>query len=219
MIKQNLTEIFNQIKNGNAFGEKVTLVGATKFVSVESINEAISLGLKDIAENRAQEFKDKYPLVSKPVNYHFIGSLQKNKVKYLIGKCHLIHSIDSFELLEEVNRQALNKGVIQNVLLEINVGEEEQKHGFSYEEIKGVLEKSTSLLGVKVKGFMAMLPESSDEKYLYDLAVKLRSFYDTFKGEYGFEHLSLGMSGDYLIAIKAGSNMIRVGSKIFGRRY
>lgn len=219
MIKQNLTEIFNQIKNGNAFGEKVTLVGATKFVSVESINEAISLGLKDIAENRAQEFKDKYPLVSKPVNYHFIGSLQKNKVKYLIGKCHLIHSIDSFELLEEVNRQALNKGVIQNVLLEINVGEEEQKHGFSYEDIKGVLEKSTSLLGVKVKGFMAMLPESSDEKYLYDLAVKLRSFYDTFKGIYGFEHLSLGMSGDYLIAIKAGSNMIRVGSKIFGRRY
>ena len=141
MIKNSLNEIFNEIKNGNCFGEKVTLVGATKFVPVENINEAISLGLSDIAENRAQEFKDKYPLVTKPINYHFIGSLQKNKVKYLIGKCYLIHSVDSFELLEEINRQAVNKSVTQNVLLEINVGEEEQKHGFSYEDIKGVLEK------------------------------------------------------------------------------
>lgn len=219
MIKTSLNEIFEQIKNGNPFGEKVTLVGATKFVSVENINEAISLGLNDIAENRAQEFKDKYPLVTKPVNYHFIGSLQKNKVKYLIGKCYLIHSVDSFELLQEINRQALNHNVLQNVLLEINVGEEEQKHGFSYEEVDKVLEDAKMLSNVKVKGFMAMLPESDDETYLYNLAVKLRGFYDNFKAEYGFEHLSLGMSGDYLIAIKAGSNMIRVGSKIFGKRY
>lgn len=219
MIKTSLNEIFEQIKNGNPFGEKVTLVGATKFVSVENINEAISLGLNDIAENRAQEFKDKYPLVTKPVNYHFIGSLQKNKVKYLIGKCYLIHSVDSFELLQEINRQALNNNVLQNVLLEINVGEEEQKHGFSYDEIKAVLENAKTLSNVKIKGFMAMLPESDDDNYLYNLAVKLRGFYDNFKAEYGLEYLSLGMSGDYLIAIKAGSNMVRIGSKIFGKRY
>ena len=219
MIKTSLNEIFEQIKNGNPFGEKVTLVGATKFVSVENINEAISLGLNDIAENRAQEFKDKYPLVTKPVNYHFIGSLQKNKVKYLIGKCYLIHSVDSFELLQEINRQALNNNVLQNVLLEINVGEEEQKHGFSYDEIKAVLENAKTLSNVKIKGFMAMLPESDDDNYLYNLAVKLRGFYDNFKAEYSLEYLSLGMSGDYLIAIKAGSNMVRIGSKIFGKRY
>ena len=143
----------------------------------------------------------------------------KNKVKYLIGKCYLIHSVDSFELLQEINRQALNNNVLQNVLLEINVGEEEQKHGFSYDEIKAVLENAKTLSNVKIKGFMAMLPESDDDNYLYNLAVKLRGFYDNFKAEYSLEYLSLGMSGDYLIAIKAGSNMVRIGSKIFGKRY
>lgn len=219
MVQENLLSIFKQIENGNPFGEKVTLVGATKFVPVETINEAISFGLCDVSENRAQEFKDKYPLVTKPVNYHFIGSLQKNKVKYLIGKCHLIHSVDSLGLLEEISRQAVNKNVVQNVLLEVNVGEEEQKHGFNYNELSNALEYAKTLLGVKVKGLMAMLPDSDNENYLFDLADKLRKTYDFYKDKHHFEHLSLGMSNDYSVCIKAGSNMIRVGSKIFGKRY
>ncbi len=219
MVKENLEVIFKEIENGNTLGEKVTLVGATKFVPVDVINEAIACGLCDISENRAQEFKDKYPLVTQPVNYHFIGSLQKNKVKYLIGKCCLIQSVDSLSLLDEIDRQSVNKGVVTNVLLEVNVGVEEQKHGFDYAELESALSYASSLNGVKVKGLMAMLPESSDEDMLYALAVDLRKVYDSYKGKYGFEHLSLGMSNDYKIAIKAGSNMIRVGSKIFGRRY
>ena len=219
MVKDNLQVVFEKIKNTNPFGEKVTLVGATKFVPVEVINEAISLGLNDIAENRAQEFKDKFPLVLKPVNYHFIGSLQKNKVKYLIGKCHLIHSVDSLSLLEEISRQSVQKEVKTNCLLEVNVGVEEQKHGFSYSELKGALEHAKTLDGVKVLGLMAMLPESDNEEFLFNLAKELREVYDSYKEEYNFKHLSMGMSNDYEIAIKAGSNMIRVGSKIFGRRY
>lgn len=219
MVETNLKSIFETIKNPNPFGEKVTLVGATKFVPVEVINEAISLGLLDIAENRAQEFKDKFPLVTKPVNYHFIGSLQKNKVKYLIGKCHLIQSVDSISLLEEISRQSVQKGVVTNCLLEVNVGVEEQKHGFSYSELKASLEHAKTLDGVKVLGLMAMLPESDDSEFLFGLASTLRKVYDSYKTIYSFKYLSMGMSGDYEIAIKAGSNMIRVGSKIFGRRY
>ena len=219
MVKQNLEKIFSEIENGNPFGEKVTLVGATKFVPVEVMNEAIACGLKDVSENRAQEFKDKFPLVTQPVNYHSIGSLQKNKVKYLIGKCCLIQSVDSLALLEEIDRQSQNKGVVTNVLLEVNVGVEEQKHGFSYDELGSALETAKTFNGVKVKGLMAMLPESNDEDLLFNLASSLRKVYDSYRKVYGFEHLSLGMSNDYNIAVKAGSNMIRVGSKIFGRRY
>ena len=219
MLKENLLEVFKAVENGNPLGEKVTLVGATKFVPVDVINEAIALGLKDISENRAQEFKDKYPLVTQPVNYHFIGTLQKNKVKYLIGKCCLIQSVDSISLLDEINRQSENKGVVTNVLLEVNLGVEEQKHGFDYDELESALSYAKTLNGVKVKGLMAMLPESHDEEMLFNLSVGLRKVYDSYRESCGFEHLSLGMSNDYKIAIKAGSNMIRVGSKIFGRRY
>lgn len=218
-MEQNLKQIFNEIENGNPYGEKVTLVGATKFVPVEVINRAIAVGLKDISENRAQEFKDKFPLVTQPVNYHFIGTLQKNKVKYLIGKCYLIQSVDSLALLDEIARQSVNKGVVTSVLLEVNLGVEEQKHGFDYSELDSALSYAKTLEGVEVLGLMAMLPESDDEYMLFNLASNLRKVYDGYKKEYNFKHLSLGMSNDYKIAIKAGSNMIRVGSKIFGKRY
>ncbi len=216
MIKENLQTILNEIKNGNNLGEKVTLVGATKFVSVENINEAIDNGLCDIGENKAQEFRDKFNLVHK-VNYHFFGRLQSNKIKYLIGKVHLIHSVDSLKLLEEINRQSENAGVITSVLFELNLGEE-QKGGFSFSEIENALNYASSLSNVKVLGFMAMLPDISDETLLENKAQSVRKIYDSYKEKYGFKYLSMGMSNDYKIAIKNGSNMIRVGSKIFGKR-
>ncbi|MBR2322503.1 MAG: YggS family pyridoxal phosphate-dependent enzyme [Clostridia bacterium] len=219
MVENNLRLILDEIKQGNPYGEKVTLVGATKFVPVDVINRAISAGLKDVSENRAQEFKEKYPLVTQPVNYHFIGSLQKNKVKYLIGKCYLIHSVDSLALLDEISRQAVNKGACQDVLLEVNMGVEEQKHGFDLSELESALSYAQTVNGVKVLGLMAMLPESDNQEFLFDLAKKLRSVYDNLKEKYGFKYLSLGMSNDYALCVKAGSNMIRVGSKIFGKRY
>jgi pyridoxal phosphate enzyme (YggS family) len=218
MIAENLKTVYSEIGSVNPYGEEITLVGATKFMPIEVINEAIDNGLKDIAENRPQEFREKFPLVHTPVNYHFIGHLQKNKVKYLIGKCYLIQSVDTVDLLDEINRQSVNKNVVTNVLLEVNMGEE-QKHGFNLEDLENALSYAKTLSGIKVLGLMAMLPESSDEEFLFSLAKSLRASYDNFREKYGFKHLSLGMSGDYKICIKAGSNMVRIGSKIFGKRY
>lgn len=216
MIKDNLQLILNEIKNGNNLGETVTLVGATKFVPAENINIAIDNGLNDIGENKAQEFRDKFDLVHK-VNYHFFGRLQSNKIKYLIGKVYLIHSVDSLKLLEEINRQSENANVITNVLLELNLGEE-QKGGFNFNEVDGALKYASDLKAVKVLGFMAMLPDSQDEVLLENKAKLVRKIYDNYKDIYSFKYLSMGMSNDYKLAIKNGSNMIRVGSKIFGKR-
>lgn len=217
MINNNLQEIFNEVKGGNNLGEPITVVGATKFQPVELINEAITCGLKDIGENKAQEFRDKFDSVL-PVNYHFFGTLQKNKVKYLIGKAYLIQSVDSLELIEEINRQSLNKQVLTNILLEVNLGEE-QKGGLSFSKIKEVLSKINEFSAVKVLGLMAMLPDSDNEVLLVSLLDNLRAFYDELKEEYGFKYLSVGMSNDYKLAIKHGSNMVRIGTKIFGKRY
>ncbi len=217
MIIKNLQSILNEIKNGNNLGEKVTLVGATKFVSVENINIAISNGLRDIGENKAQEFRDKFDLVLKPINYHFFGRLQSNKIKYLIGKVYLIHSVDSLSLLAEINKQSEQKGAQTSVLLELNLGEE-QKGGFLFSEVENALKFSESLTSVKVLGFMAMLPDISDEILLNSKAQSVRKIYDNYKEKYDFKYLSMGMSNDYKIAIQNGSNMIRVGSKIFGKR-
>ena len=217
MIKESLQTIFEEVKNGNNLGEPITVVGATKFQPVELINEAIENGLKDIGENKAQEFRDKFDSVL-PVNYHFFGTLQKNKVKYLIGKCYLIQSVDSLELIEEINRQSLNKQVTTNILLEVNLGEE-QKGGLNFSEIKEVLLKMSDYTQVKVLGLMAMLPDTNDEVLLVSLLENLRAFYDELKLLYNFKYLSVGMSNDYLLAIKHGSNMVRIGTKIFGKRY
>ena len=216
MIKDNLQLILNEIKSGNNLGETVTLVGATKFVPAKNINIAIDNGLNDIGENKAQEFRDKFDLVHK-VNYHFFGRLQSNKIKYLIGKVYLIHSVDSLKLLEEINRQSENANVITNVLLELNLGEE-QKGGFDFSKVDGALKFASNLKAVKVLGFMAMLPDSQDEVLLENKAKSVRKIYDNYKDIYNFKYLSMGMSNDYKLAIKNGSNMIRVGSKIFGKR-
>ncbi len=217
MIKSNLEQIFNEVKGGNNLGEPITVVGATKFQPVELINEAIKCGLKDIGENRAQEFRDKFDSVL-PVNYHFFGTLQKNKVKYLIGKSYLIQSVDSLDLIEEINRQSLNKQVVTNILLEVNLGEE-QKGGLSFSLVKEVLQKINDYPSVSVLGLMAMLPDTDNEEILVSLLDNLRAFYDELKLLYNFKYLSVGMSSDYLLAIKHGSNMVRIGTKIFGRRY
>ena len=217
MIENNVKEILNEISIGNNLGESITLVGATKYVPVENINIAISAGLKDIGENKPQEFRDKFNDVL-PVNYHFFGRLQKNKVKYLIDKTCLIHSVDSISLLEEINNQSLKNQVVTNILLEINLGEE-QKAGFNFEETIDLLPTISGYNGVNLQGFMAMLPDTDDEDLKINLLDNLRNFYDKFKDKYNFKYLSVGMSGDYKLAIKHGSNMIRVGSKIFGARY
>ena len=219
MLENNLKLIFEQIKNGNNLGEPITLVGASKTVSAEVINRAVQLGLKVVAENRVQEFREKNQLLV-GVEQQFIGHLQTNKIKYLVGKVSLIHSVDSIHLAQAIDVECAKKGVIQNVLIEINVGGELSKSGFELDNASLAIEDITkNCKNIRIKGLMAMLPHTEDQTLLTDLCIKMRALYDNLKNKgYDFEHLSLGMSADYKIAIKNGSNMIRLGSSIFGQR-
>ncbi len=218
MLKENLTKILSEISLGNNLGEKITLVGATKTIPVEIINQAIKLGLKVVAENKVQEFRQKTEFIEGGIQ-HFIGHLQTNKVKYLVGKVELIQSVDSFHLAEEISKEAKKKNVIQNILCEINIGGELSKSGFTPSNaVENVLALS-KLDNVKVCGLMAMLPHVDDKTLLENLCLKMRSIYDNLVSlDLPLTTLSMGMSQDYLVAIKNGSNMIRLGSKIFGQR-
>lgn len=207
-----------ELKDGNPFGENVRLVVATKTQTVEDINECILAGVDAVAENKAQEFRDKNEFLL-PCPRHFIGHLQTNKVKYLVGKVELFHSCDRDELAQEIARLSLQRGVISNVLIQINIGEEESKGGYGFDTAQETFAKLSAMDGLCVKGFMAMLPESNDEVLLRLLTKKMRGLFDWAKTQSDtVEYLSMGMSGDYALCISEGSNMIRVGSTIFGAR-
>ena len=219
MLKQKLDKVFSEIKDGNNFGEPIHLVGATKMVDASVINQAIELGLKIVGENKVQEFRDKHHLII-GADQHFIGHLQTNKVKYLVGNVSLIHSVDSVKLSAEINKQAKKQNLAQEILIEVNIGGELSKSGFSIgNAFDNALNISKQFENLKVVGLMAMLPHSDDEEYLASLCQKMRALYDDLKNcGLPFKYLSMGMSNDYLIAIKNGSNMIRLGRTIFGQR-
>ena len=219
MLKENLIKVLSEIENGNNLGEPITLIGASKTMSAEVINQAIGYGLKVVAENKVQEFREKSELII-GADQHFIGHLQTNKVKYLVGKVSLIHSVDSLHLAKEIDRVSANKGLKQAVLVEINVGGELSKSGYSIDNaIESVEEIINNCPSIIVKGLMAMLPHTDDESVLEELCQKMRGLYDTLKEKHSeFTYLSVGMSNDYKIAIKNGSNMIRLGRTIFGER-
>ena len=218
MLIENLKEILGKLKNGNCFGEEVLLVGATKTVDADTINLAVKNGLKAVAENKVQEFREKTPLIN-GASIHFIGHLQTNKVKYLVGKVELIHSIDSFRLAEEVSKEAQKKSVRQNVLVQINVSGETSKGGFDFENAKQAVRDVDNLPGVHVSGLMTMFPALANENEIACLCGKMRNLYDQLKKD-GFDmrYLSMGMSKDWEIAVKYGSNTVRIGSAIFGKR-
>ncbi len=217
-ITKRVQRLKEELARGNVFHERVTLVAATKMQTAEAINEAIVAGVDAVAENKPQEFRDKNEYLS-ACPRHFIGHLQTNKIKYLLGKVELYHSCDREELASELARQSLKNGLVSDVLIQVNVGAEASKGGFAYEVAKDAYEKLSVAEGLRVKGFMAMLPESDDEAYLRALVRKMRALYDWAKADsVDVEYLSMGMSGDYKLCIEEGSNMIRVGSTIFGKR-
>lgn len=217
-LKKNIENVLEEIKNGNNLGEKITVVGAAKFVDIPSLQYAVDCGITVLGDNKVQEFRDKTSAVN-GAEFHFIGRLQKNKVKYLVGKVSTIHSVDSNDLLDVIDRESAKKNVITNVLIELNLGEG-SKTGFGLAEALNAAEYATKLKNVRLSGVMAMLPKSDDEDFIQKLCLQVRSVYDTIKKTYGddIKLLSLGMSNDYRIAIKNGSNVIRLGTCIFGRR-
>ena len=218
MIEKNTADLLGQLNPGNCFGEKITLVAATKTRTPEEINCAIRAGITDIGENKVQEFRDKFDAVI-GARRHFIGHLQTNKVKYLIGKTFLIHSVDRDELANEIAVRSAKAGVVSDILVQINIGCEESKGGYPLAEGFSAYERLAATEGLRVKGFMAMLPISDDNAFLGALCDEMRKLFDRAREKDGnIEYLSMGMSGDWKLCLDHGANMIRLGTAIFGER-
>jgi len=225
-IRENIEKV-NTIKEKAAESvgrrsDDVILCAVTKTRNAEEINEAIKSGITDIGENRVQEIMDKYDFV-KPVRWHMIGHLQTNKVKYIIDKVSLIHSVDSFHLAEEIDKRARQNDKVMDILIQVNSANEESKFGITTEEtgnlIQDILERCPN---IKIKGLMCIAPfeNNSEDAGIYFAEVKrLFDKYSQMERErLDFTILSMGMSNDYEVAIREGSNLVRVGTAIFGAR-
>lgn len=224
-IKERLEDVERRIteaaqKSGRK-REDITLIAVTKTHPVDMMNEAIKLGVTDIGENRPQAVRDKFNDVL-PVKWHLIGQLQTNKVKYIIDKVCLIHSVDSIKLMDEIERQAIKHDLVMDILIEVNISGEESKSGVSKDEVWNLLEYAGKLTHVKVKGLMTVAPKTDNSvtnTLHFDNIRQL--FLDIKQKKYdnvNMLYLSMGMSGDFETAIECGSNMVRVGSAIFGAR-
>lgn len=219
MIEENVKKLLEEIPAYNAYGEKVTLVAAVKLQTADSINRAVRGGITDIGDNHVQEFRDKYALIEGKPRRHFIGRLQTNKIKYLLGKVDLYHSVDRYGLAEELSKKSEKAGVTSNVLIQINIGSEETKGGFPLEEAEEAFKMISALPALNVEGLMAMLPATGNETLLRGLARAMRKKYDELNSNgASFKYLSMGMSGDFKLCVEEGGNMIRLGTAIFGKR-
>lgn len=215
-IKGNLKKIEDTLLDG------VLLCAVTKTHTPEEMNIAIDAGVTDIGENKVQEILDKYDEV-KPVRWHMIGHLQTNKVKYIIDKVSLIHSVDSLKLAKEIDKRAKEHNKVMDILIQVNSAEEESKFGISTSELEKMIETILdSYDNICIRGLMCIAPfaENPDEVRKYFAEVK--KLYDKFAkidhDRLDFKYLSMGMSNDYKVAMEEGSNLVRVGSAIFGRR-
>lgn len=221
-IAQNIEKIRSDIKKACEISgrnyDDITILGVTKTVGTDDIMCAVNEGITELGENRVQEFLEKYDKIPN-VKWHIIGHLQTNKVKYIIGKTKLIHSVDSVKLAEEIERLSKKAGVITDILIEVNISGEETKSGISENEILPFLEKAENFSNVKVKGFMTMAPKFAPEDEIRQIFKKLyKIFVDISQKKYNnisMEYLSMGMSSDYVIAVEEGANIVRIGSKIF----
>ena len=221
MLKENLKTVLDQIKNGNNLGEPITLVGATKTMSVERINQAIEYGLKVVAENRVQEFNLKHDKIV-GATQHFIGHLQTNKVKYIIDKVDMIESLSSINLAKEIDKRAANHGIKMPVLIEINIGREPQKDGVFPESLSEFLKELSSFENIIPQGLMTIAPVcNNSENYAPYFREMVRLRDEIFAKYFPSENtpiLSMGMSGNFSEALKFDTNFVRIGTGIFGPR-
>ena len=227
-IAENIAEVRSRIaraaeKAGRDPGE-ILLVGASKMNDAERVREAIRAGLSCCGENRVQELLEKNEAGAyEGAALHFIGTLQKNKAKYLVGLVSLIHSVDSEGLMQEISRQALKRGLVQEILLEVNTGGEASKSGFAPSELPAALEKAGQYPGIRVRGLMTIPPicRSPEENLPYFRLLR-QLFIDNGEKKYDnvvMDFMSMGMSGDFEAAIACGANIVRVGTAIFGVRH
>lgn len=215
LVKQNLIEFKKNIP------KEVTLVAVSKTKPISDIMEAYEAGQRVFGENKIQEMVNKYDELPKDIQWHMIGHLQSNKVKYMAHFVDLIHGVDKFKTLKEINRQAQKHNRVINCLLQAKIAKEETKFGMSFKEIEEILRSDAlaELKNVKITGLMGMASFSSNDKEVSDEFKSLKTLFDKLNNSgYELNVLSMGMSGDYQLAIDNGSNMIRVGSAIFGSR-
>ena len=220
VIKENIKEVSEK---SNRSIEDITLLGVTKTVESDAIIEAINCGITDIGENKAQELARKYDIIGDKVRWHLIGTLQTNKVKYIIDKVHMIHSLDRESLCEEIQKRA--EGICKNIncLVQVNISKEESKHGLDKESVIDFIKNTaTNYKNIKIKGLMTMAPFTEDKeeirnvfRELKELSLEIRKL--NIEGV-SMDELSMGMSNDYNIAIEEGSTIVRVGTSIFGKR-
>lgn len=201
--------------------EDITLLAATKTVPAEVINHAIEKGIKVIGENRVQEFLEKEESLL-PSHRHLIGHLQTNKVKYIVGKVEMIESVDSLKLAKEIAKYSKKLGIVTDVLIEVNIGEEESKSGVSYKDAQNLVEEVAKLEGIKVRGLMTIPPICEKNDELCEFFSKMYNLFIDIKHKNidnsSMEYLSMGMSGDFESAIENGANAVRIGSALFGKR-
>ena len=226
MIRENLDIVEKNIEAACSLGERkreeVKLIAVSKTKPVEMLQEAYDYGCRDFGENKVQELVDKYEKMPKDIRWHMIGHLQRNKVKYIVDKVYLIHSVDSLRLAEEISKEAVKKDVTVSILIEVNVAEEASKFGTTSEDAIALVEQIAKLPNIAIKGLMTIAPyvENAEENRVYFrnlkqiyVAIIHKNIDNVF-----MEELSMGMTGDYKIAITEGATYIRVGTGIFGER-
>lgn len=220
------SEQYRQFKE--SIGHNVTLVAVSKMQPVASIRHLYNFGHRDFGENYVQELIEKQLLLPPDINWHYIGHLQSNKIKYIAPFVHLVHSVDSFKLLMEIDRQGKKIDRKINCLLQVHIAKEDTKYGLSAEELEEMVSGIThaaevnEMNHIKVSGLMGMATFSDDEEIIANEMKYLSALYDKYThintSNFQFQYLSMGMSADYKLAIAAGSNMVRVGSLVFGER-
>ncbi|MCI8871836.1 MAG: YggS family pyridoxal phosphate-dependent enzyme [Lachnospiraceae bacterium] len=226
MIKENLAKVHENIRKAcekaGRDPKEVTLIAVSKTKPVPMLEEAYQAGSREFGENKAQEIMDKYSVLPADIHWHMIGHLQRNKVKYVIDKVCLIHSVDSLRLAEEISSQAEKKQVEMDILVEVNIAEEESKFGTSREETVRLVEEIARLPHIHIQGLMTIAPfvENPEDNREYFRQIRELSVDIMQKNidNVNMSVLSMGMTGDYMVAIEEGATMVRVGTGIFGER-
>ncbi|MCR5509292.1 MAG: YggS family pyridoxal phosphate-dependent enzyme [Lachnospiraceae bacterium] len=226
MLRDNLIQVNENIaeaaKRSGRDPSDITLIAVSKTKPVSMIEEVYSLGVRDFGENRVQELVGKYDVLPHDIRWHLIGHLQTNKVKYIVDKVYMIHSVDSLKLAEEISREAKKHSVTVNILIEVNVSGEESKFGVSPDELEDLIRKASVLPGIRIRGLMTVAPYVVDSEQNRAIFVKMKQFVvDIIQKNIDnvyMDCLSMGMSGDYIVAVEEGATYVRVGTSIFGER-
>ena len=225
MIKENLKQvlsIIDEAKKDSPYHQDVTLVAVSKTHPAEDIQEAYDAGIRDFGENKVQELMTKIDVLPQDIRWHLIGHLQRNKVKYIIGRTYLIHSVDSLRLAEEIEKESAKHQVVTHILVQVNVSKEESKSGIETEQAIDLIRAISEMKHVQVDGLMTIAPEDENPENVrcyFRMLKKLSLDIDALNIDNIFMNfLSMGMSGDFVVAINEGSNLVRIGTKIFGAR-